>query len=76
MDDHLFRLKAEKIGKDEPFLVEIMDDLSSILEEAVKYLQELYSRDKEHHIYIAFTQQSAQVLGITSGKIIIIKLLK
>ena len=68
LDDHLFRLKIEKINKEEPFLIDVMDDLSSILENAIKYLQNLYSKNNEHHIYIAFSQQSAPVLGITSGK--------
>ena len=72
LHNHLFQLKADKLGEKEPFLINIMADLSAILEKGIKYLQELYQKDKEHQIYISFSQQMSPVLGITSGNYILI----
>ena len=70
--DHLYKLEARKNDKKEPFLLEIIEDLSNILEKAMTHLQQIYLKDKEHHIYISFSQQSSTIVGITTGKVIFI----
>ena len=67
LDDHIFSIKIENIKNKRPKLIDIMNDLDSALEEALKYLQSIYLPDKEHHIYICFEQQSADILGATTG---------
>ena len=66
-DDHLFRLEVKKIGNKEPFLTEIVTDLANILELAIEHLQKIYTKENEHHIYISFSQNTTQFVGITTG---------